>query len=356
MNYIGSKRSLLNFLDKSIHKIIDPAKCQVFADLFAGTGVVGTHFKKKGYRLISNDIQYYSYILNRHYLGNNDELKFNNLILKMPELRHVNIKDRRQYLCDYLTSIKGRPGFIYENYCAGGTKNKSVQRLYYSDENGLKCDALRQLIESWKKQNHINDNEYYYLLACLIDSVDAYANTASVYSAFLKSLKPTAQRSLKIKALPLIKSNLMHDVYNQNIDDLISNIKCDILYLDPPYNRRQYATNYHVLETIAKYDNPILTGKTGLREYEAQKSLYCLKKKVKNALKNLIVQANSKYIFLSYNNEGVLRPGEIKTILSKKGKYGCFTQKYSRFKADKDHNRSYVADQTIEYLHYVIVK
>ena len=79
MNYIGSKLSLLDFLDKSIEEVVDN-DCRVFCDLFAGTGAVGTHFKKKGYKIISNDIQYYSFVLNRHYIGNHNEIFFEKLV------------------------------------------------------------------------------------------------------------------------------------------------------------------------------------------------------------------------------------------------------------------------------------
>ena len=135
---------------------------------------------------------------------------------------------------------------------------------------------------------------------------------------------------------------------------MIKTVKGDVLYLDPPYNQRQYATNYHILETIAKYDNPAIHGKTGLRDYEDQKSAYCSRPQVKKAFKDLINNANVKYIFLSYNNEGLMTPGDIREIMGSRGEYGCFTQKYGRFKADKD--REYKASNTTEYLHYVVCK
>ena len=109
-----------------------------------------------------------------------------------------------------------------------------------------------------------------------------------------------------------------------------------------------------MIETIAKYDNPKIHGKTGLREYENQKSSYCSKQKVKKEFKDLILNAKVKYIFLSYNNEGIMSLDDIKEIMSLRGKYGYFTKKYSRFKADK--NRNYKADKTVEYLHYTVCK
>ncbi|MCK4781416.1 DNA adenine methylase [Candidatus Parcubacteria bacterium] len=355
MNYIGSKLSLLEFLENSIDKVVDK-DCRVFCDLFAGTGIVGSYFKKKGYKIIANDIQYYSYVLNRHYIGNHKELTFSKLSKEISKLKKIKTKDRKDFVCGYLSNLKGKKGFVYKNYCLGGTKNKKIQRQYFLDANGMRCDAIRQKIEEWKKEKLINNNEYYFLLASLIKSIDKYANTASVYGAFLKKLKKSAQKNLILQPAELTINDQEHKVYNKDINILTKKIKGDILYLDPPYNHRQYATNYHVLETIAKYDNPKIYGKTGLRDYQNQKSLYCSRSQVKKAFKDLVLKAKTKYIFLSYNNEGLMTLKDIKAIMSLRGKYGYFTKKYNRFKADKSENRSFKANKTVEYLHYVICK
>jgi len=353
MNYIGSKLSLLEFLEESINKVVDK-NFNTFCDLFAGTGIVGSYFKKKGYRIIANDIQYYSYVLNRHYIGNHKELTFSKLSTEIPRLKKVKIKNRKKIVCDYLSNLKGKNGFIYNNYCLGGTKDKEIQRQYFSDENGMKCDAIRQKIEDWKKKNLISDDEYYFLVTTLIEAIDKYANTASIYGAFLKRLKKTAQNSLVLKPAELIINDKDHKVFNDDANKIVEKVSGDILYLDPPYNHRQYATNYHLLETIAKYDNPRIYGKTGLRDYKSQKSLYCSRTQVKSAFKDLILKAKAKYIFLSYNNEGLMTLDDIREIMILRGKYGYFTKEHSRFKADKTENRNYKAKKTIEYLHYVI--
>jgi adenine-specific DNA-methyltransferase len=301
MNYIGSKLSLLEFLEDSIQKVAGDNH-NVFCDLFAGTGIVGRHFKKKGYKIIANDIQYYSYILNRHYIGNHKELKFTQLIKTIPALKNIVPEDRKDFVCNYLSDLKGIKGFIYKNYCPSGTKNKKEPRLYFSDENGMKCDSIRQKIEKWRDDSLISDDEYYFLITSLVESIDKYANTASVYVAFLNKLKKTALKSFILKPAELIINDHNHTVFNEDINVVSEKVKGDILYLDPPYNHRQYATNYHLLETIAKYDNPKIHGKTGLREYQDQKSLYCSRSSVKKAFKDLIFKANLKYIFLSYNN------------------------------------------------------
>ena len=99
-----------------------------------------------------------------------------------------------------------------------------------------------------------------------------------------------------MKPAELIINDQDHEVFNEDINEVAEKVKGDILYLDPPYNQRQYATNYHMLETIAKYDNPKIHGKTGLRDYQNQKSFYCSKSQVKKAFKDLILKAKARYI------------------------------------------------------------
>lgn len=331
MNYIGSKLSLLDFIHKTISDVTGYKQGDeyIFADLFAGTGVVGASYRKQGCKVISNDIQYYSYIFNKYLIENESagDLK----------------------LLDYLNSLQGVEGFVYSNYCAGSGSGRN----YFTDENGKKCDAIRIELERLHQNNEISDETYFYYLASLINSIDKYANTASVYGAFLKHIKKSAEKPYVLELLPLV-DGIKGKVYNENINELITKVNGDVLYLDPPYNARQYCTNYHVLETIARYDNPEIKGKTGLRNYDTQKSKYCSKKTLEDEFEHLIANSKFKYIFLSYNNEGLMSVGAIKNIMSKYGAYSFATQTYRRFKADRSENRNIGGKDTIEYLHCLL--
>ena len=332
MNYIGSKHSLLDFLQETIDTVtgLTDNGEYIFADLFAGTGAVGTAYRKRGYRVISNDIQYYSFVLNKHLIENTPEIEYENLYEK-------------------LSSLQGVEGFVYKNYCDGSGSGRN----YFTDSNGKLCDAIRIELERLYRKGEIDDTLYYYFLASLINSIDKYANTASVYAAFLKHIKRSAKRDMKLEMLPVI-DGIRGEVFNEDINKLVRNISGDVLYLDPPYNARQYCTNYHVLETIARYDTPTLKGKTGLRDYTWQKSAFCSKKTVAKAFDDLLANAQFKYIFLSYNNEGLMDIDTIKDIMSRYGKYEMFTKSYRRFKADKDENRNIAARTTTEYLHCLV--
>lgn len=294
-------------------------------DLFAGTGVVGRYFKEKCNGIIANDLEYYSYILNRHYVGNN---------------RAIDLSDKIKIL----NQLVGVEGFIYTQYCRGG----HGARNYFADENGLKIDAMRLQIEAWKEKSELTEDEYYFLLASLLEAADKVANTASVYGAYLKHIKKTAQKELVLLPVEFKTSNTTHHVYQGDANEVIKEVKGDVLYLDPPYNARQYGSNYHMLNTIAKYEVFEPKGVTGLPAYN--RSAYCSKASVRESFDELIANATFKYVFLSYNNEGLMSHQEIMEILKKYGKVEVKTQAYQRFKADKTENRNHTATETLEYL------
>ncbi|WP_308690479.1 DNA adenine methylase [uncultured Treponema sp.] len=328
MNYIGSKLKLCqHFLPETIKSVCGTDLSQkTFCDIFAGTGIVGRTFKTSVKKVISNDIEYYSYILNKNYIENHRPLEnAENLVSELNELS----------LCV--------DGFIYKNYCLGG----NGERQYFSDENGKKIDSIRIKIEEWKNTGKINKNMYYFLLASLLESADKVANTASVYGAYLKNLKKSAKKQMILESADFELNDNEHEVFKSDANELITRISGDILYLDPPYNTRQYGANYHILNTIAEYKPFVPKGKTGLREYTRSK--YCSVSSVKEEFENLIKNANFKYIFLSYNNEGLMSVEDVRRIMRKYGRYDLAQTDYQRFKADS--NRFNKAKSTVEYLH-----
>lgn len=248
---------------------------------------------------------------------------------------------------DFLQKLNELPlkndGFIFKNYCLGG----SGERQYFSDENGEKIDSVRTQIEAWYAEKKITSNLYFFLLASLLESADKVANTASVYGAYLKKLKKSAQKKMVLEPANFELNENEHEVYNCDANELIKKISGDILYLDPPYNSRQYGANYHLLNTIAEYKPFVPQGKTGLRKYSRSK--YCSASTVKTEFEELIKNANFKYIFLSYNNEGLMSVDDVKKIMQKYGRYDLAQTGYQRFKADS--NRFNKADATVEYLH-----
>lgn len=345
MNYIGRKFSLLGFLEEGITSFVDPEAKRLF-DIFAGTGTVGWHFKQRGFTVVSNDIQYYAYCLNRAFVGLNRPPAFTKLRQALGlSLSRRSIDD----ILGYFNTMTARRGFVFRHYCPGGSSR--ANRVYFSDENGRRCDGVRQSIETLYSDGLLKESEYFYLLACLIVAMDRVANTASVYAAYLKKLKKSALKPFTMEPIPTSGGNRRHTVHHRNGADLVSRVSCDILYMDPPYNQRQYCTNYHVLETIAEYDNPKLSGVTGLRPYENQRSDFCVKRKALGAIEDMVQRTRARYVFLSYSSDGIVARRDILDMMAEYGEVDVKSKRYPRFRADNDGvNRRYKADNVNEYL------
>lgn len=322
VNYIGSKAKLLSFIHQTIHDYVGEDLSQkIFCDLFAGSGVVGYSFKDEVQFLISNDCEYYSYVLNRAFLQS-------------------GIIENRAFIIDSLNALPLQKGLIYTHYCLGSGSGRN----YFSDTNAQKIDALRQGIENYRNDEML----YLFLLASLLVNVDKIANTASVYSAFLKKLKPLAKQSLTLEALPFEPCAKEHRVYCEEANHLIEKIEGDILYLDPPYNRRQYGANYHLLNTIALYDTFTPKGKTGVRKYES--SSFCKEKTALGALEDIIAKAKFPYIFLSYNDEGLIPQKSLASMMRLYGRYESVKVPHKRFHA---YTNTLQKKEINEYIHII---
>ena len=334
LRFIGNKERLVDWIYSVIEK--NNIKGELFFDFFSGTASVGKFFKAKGYQVISSDLLYFSYVLQRAYIKNNTYPTFNRLINNIDITSTFLFADNYELVIEYLNSLEGYEGFIFQNYAPTKTEHLEKPRMYFTDENAKKIDAIRIKIEEWKEKEFINEDEYFILLATLIEAIGFFSNILGVYGAFKKNWDRRALKPFKLKPISTIESQKEHFVFNQSSLDLLDKFKYDIIYLDPPYNHRQYAPNYHLLETIAKYDNPIIKGVSGMREYKEQKSTFCNKVTALRDLETICKSTNYKYILLSYNNEGLMPQDDIVNIMSKYGDVKIEEYDYLRFKSNSN--------------------
>lgn len=336
MRYIGNKENIIEQINNILQ--LNGVVGKSFFDFFSGTTSVSRFYKKLGYTIISSDVLYMSYCLQKAYIENNKEPEFKGLISKIKEVYDTNLLFERplDVVVGFLNRIPDVQGFIYNNYTPGGTKELEKPRMYFSDENGLRIDAIRQQIENWNNQGLLQENEYYILLSCLIETVSFYANVAGVYAAFHKKWDPRAIKKLDLRTIKIYNNEKSNEVYNVNSLNLLHKVEADIFYLDPPYNKRQYLPNYHLIETIAKYDSPNIKGITGIREDTDKKSTFCNAKTALRDLEIIVKNAKCKYLVLSYNSEGIMKEHDIIAMMSKYGSVKLEQFQYTRFKSNNN--------------------
>ena len=334
MRYIGGKSLLLDNIKSVIENEVSSISSVI--DLFAGSGVVSHYFKSRGLRTISNDFLYFSYVLSKADIMLNGNPNFDKIGIDNPikYLNSISITD---------TNFKIEDCFIYNNYSPVGTCN----RMYFQPENALKIDIIRMTIEKWKNHSLISENEYFYLLAALINAVPFVANITGVYAAYLKYWDERTYKPIELKKPVIINNEQDNECYNLDYTELLSK-ECDLLYADPPYNSREYLPNYHILETIARYDYPEIYGVTGMRNYDSQKSVFCKKNTVYSAFETLVRDCKSRYILISYNNEAILSTQELSDICQKyavKGSFKLFEYSYRRYKNKIPNNAKGLKEQ-----------
>ena len=343
MRYIGSKKDLLDFIEKPLldHGI----KKSSFCDVFSGTASVAKYFKQKDYEVISNDNMFYSYVFQQAYIANDDPYP------KFSGLKDTILNVSLPRVIEFLNHLKGDDeGFMFKNFSKVGSHELEKPRNYLSDFNAKKIDVIRDKIKEWRDDNRLEDNEYYILLSMLIESIPFVSNISGTYGAYLKINDPRMFKTLSLKIPNLLSNNRENKCYNEDSNVLIKKIKTDILYIDPPYNHRQYPSNYHLWETVAVWDKEITDTQTGLRRYDDQKSMFCSKVKCENAFSGLIHHADSDYIMVSYSSEGIMSLDTIMNILEKKGRVTHYEQAFRRFKSNSRNNKN---AQVSEWLFFV---
>ena len=236
--------------------------------------------------------------------------------------------------------------------------------MYFTEENAGRIDAGRRRLHEWHAEGLIGDDEFFILLAALIEAADRVANTAGVYAAYIKSWQPNALRPLSLAPLPPIRGPRGAAAHHADAATAAAALGAvDLLYVDPPYNSRQYAGYYHVPEIIARgwFDAaPAIAVKTGLLTARSQRSDWCSARKVESALAGLLEATSARHILVSYNTEGLLPEDTMRSILSRFAadrKVRPFTRSYRRYRADGDHStRRFREGELREVLYYARLK
>ena len=314
--YLGSKYKLLDFIDETIKNNCEEYN-SVF-DVFGGTGVVSNYFSEKGKKIYINDILKSNYCIYRAFLGNE----------KFSENKIKKIIDEYNRISD-----------LEENYFSKNYKN-----TYFSENDCKKIGYIRENINKKFENKEINEREKYILIASLLYSMDKIANTVGHYDAYRKKQK--LEDCFEMYNLDINKNQtIKNEIYNMDSNELAKKIKADIVYIDPPYNSRQYGDAYHLLENVAEWKKPKVYGVAKKMDRSKIKSNYCTNK-ASNAFKDLIKNCNCKYIIVSYNNMGQkgnarsqakISDTEILEILNQKGKVKVFEQDFNFFTTGKTH-------------------
>lgn len=334
MRYLGNKESLVEHIRQMMGQKGLLRKENVFFDAFCGMGAVSAAVDGLFHRIVVNDLLKCCVTFTRGRLVA-DRCRFETLGFN--PLEHLNGSDER------------REGFFFHNYSPGG-----AERMYFTEENAARIDYFRWQIEEWKNADLITDDEYTYLLACLLESVSKVSNTAGVYGAFLKTWDGRALKPIEF--LPVSTCSMFSTdeivAMHGKVEDVIADVDCDILYLDPPYTQNQYGTQYHLLETLTLNDEPSLSRVTGSRPVTPLRSDWSKNHKCHILLDKVVAETKAKHILLSYNNDGFMSKDYIEATLKRYGKadtYDCQVIQYKKY----NNRKCQGAEGHYEYLFYI---
>ena len=333
MRYIGNKTRLLRFIAAVLRQ--RGIRAGTAVDPFSGTASVARELKRLGFRVVAADLMEYAHVLAKAYVE----------ATHLPAGLAAHVQT--------LNELPGAPAFVSEHFALPA-------RMYFTADNAARIDAMRVQIHSWQRTAQISESEAYLLLAALIEASDRVANTTGVYAAWVKTWQPNASRPIELRVPHVIAGNGCHACRADAIDLVARQDEFDLLYLDPPYNTRQYAGYYHVPELLALgwfEDRPVLRGKTGLLPDRDKRSDWSRRSKCEAALERLIATARCRHIVMSYNAEGILSEAAIERIFKQYGRratYRRYVRGYRRYRSDADgEHRRYAGDRVEEYLYCV---
>lgn len=317
--YLGNKYKLLPFITGVVND--ECPNITSIADIFAGTGAVSSAFTDKV--IITNDLMYSNYICNYAWFGAEE----------YDPQTIIDCVIRYNSLCD-----------LEDNYM---TDNFSD--TYFSRDDCAKIGYIREDIECLYENGSINKRERAILITSLLYAMDKIANTCGHYDAYRKGVVFDKTLELYVP-LAEVHNNADNKCYNTDANELVKKIKSDLVYIDPPYNSRQYCDAYHLLENVARWEKPEVFGVAKKMDRSSMKSKYCTQSATE-AFELLIKDINAKYILLSYNNMAAkgndrsnakISDDDILRILKKKGEVKVFSESYKAFttgKSDIDDNQ-----------------
>ena len=310
--YLGNKYKLLPFITRVVEN--ECKNINTVADIFAGTGAVASAFIDK--KIITNDIMYSNYICHVAWFSS-EHYSEEKVIKIITQYNNLKITE--------------------DNYMSDNFSN-----TYFSLDDCRKIGFIRQDIEDKFNLGYINARERALLITSLLYAMDKIANTCGHYDAYRQGVEFEKHLELYVPQ-PEPDVNENNVCYNMDTNELAPEIEADLIYIDPPYNSRQYCDAYHLLENVARWEKPEVFGVARKMDRTALKSDYCTQKATV-AFENLIDSIHAKYILLSYNNmankgndrsNAKISDNDIMRILSKKGKVKVFSEDYKAFSTGK---------------------
>jgi adenine-specific DNA-methyltransferase len=299
--YIGSKFRIVD----QLREHIGPPSDGFFVDAFCGTGVVAEAAAALGWRVRLNDHLVSATVSAAARLTCTAEAQFR------------TFGGYEKAIADLNAAALAR-GFIWREYSPAARDHCGVERRYFTESNAARIDGMRNLIREWRSAALIDETEERLLIADLLSALNRVANIAGTFGCFLskwttQAIEPIAvrPRALKIRATVLEIS--VGDVFDVTVGPE------DLVYLDPPYTKRQYASYYHILETVALGDEPNVEGVSGLRPWKDRASDFCYKVRALKTLVRLIAHLPAKRLLLSYSSEGHIDLDDLRKSLNSFG-------------------------------------
>ncbi|WP_195454972.1 DNA adenine methylase [Turicibacter sanguinis] len=345
--YIGNKTKLASIIVDKIEDLI--GKSGTVADIMAGTGAISYELKDRGYKVFASDVMGYS----KFHLEVNLNMCSYPSFEKLSKELNINTDDyteRYKACIKYLNELDGIEGYFFKEFSPDGKpENGCESRRYFSSDNAKKIDAIRKKIEYWKKNKIIGDKEEALLKHSFILAVNRVANISGTYGYFLSKLSKNSLNPINLEFIQLnTNDNVGHTVAQGYAEEISENLKVDLCYIDPPYIKRQYAANYHILETIARGDEPIAEGKSGLRPWRDQYSNFCSKVKIRDSFSKIINNVETNIILISYSEDGLLSMEELTEFLRSFGEVKVNTIEYVRFRSNSSKLPSKIDEYLIE--------